>query len=170
MKGANCMKRSLSLNGLGLKCLGWMFTFCAVGGLLIPDSAAGGVLAEAAHETLSDTLGMVANMDFNAEVQPTIRPVLDLSDVEAGVGRLGGFFGVQTVSLQGNTSAINQSMSVRRNPNNEVVDMLRGLRSDISQGSSGNTYIINGVTYDDGTNIARAAEELYQAAKIQRRA
>ena len=132
--------------------------------------AAGGVLAEAAHETLSDTLGMVANMDFNAEVQPTIRPVLDLSDVEAGVGRLGGFFGVQTVSLQGNISAINQSMSVRRNPNNEVVDMLRGLRSDISQGSSGNTYIINGVTYDDGTNIARAAEELYQAAKIQRRA
>ena len=132
--------------------------------------AAGGVLAEAAHETLSDTLGMVANMDFNAEVQPTIRPVLDLSDVEAGVGRLGGFFGVQTVSLQGNISAINQSMSVRRNPNNEVVDMLRGLRSDISQGSSGNTYIINGVTYDDGTNIARAAEALYQEARIQRRA
>lgn len=45
MKGANCMKRSLTLNGLGLKCLGWVFTFCAVGGLLIPDSAAGGVLA-----------------------------------------------------------------------------------------------------------------------------
>ena len=39
------MKRNLSLNGLGLKCLGWVFTLCAVGGLLIPDSTAGGVLA-----------------------------------------------------------------------------------------------------------------------------
>lgn len=39
------MKRGFSLNGLGLKCLGWVFTLCAAGGLLIPDSAAGGVLA-----------------------------------------------------------------------------------------------------------------------------
>lgn len=39
------MERKLSLNGLGLKCLGWVFTLCAVGGFLIPDSIAGGVLA-----------------------------------------------------------------------------------------------------------------------------
>ena len=39
------MERKLSLNGLGLKCLGWVFTLCAVGGFLILDSVAGGVLA-----------------------------------------------------------------------------------------------------------------------------
>ena len=33
-----------------------------------------------------------------------------------------------------------------------------------------NTYIINGLTYDDGTNVANAVSDLMRAARIQRRA
>lgn len=33
-----------------------------------------------------------------------------------------------------------------------------------------NTYIVNGLTYDDGTNVANAVSDLMRAARIQRRA
>lgn len=37
-------------------------------------------------------------------------------------------------------------------------------------GGAGNTYIVNGLTYDDGSNVADAVSALIRAAKIERRA
>lgn len=37
-------------------------------------------------------------------------------------------------------------------------------------GGGGNTYIINGITYDDGTNVAEAVESLIRAVRVERRA
>lgn len=39
------MTRKYPLNGLGLKCLGWAFTLCAVGGIMLPGGAAGAILS-----------------------------------------------------------------------------------------------------------------------------
>lgn len=39
------MERKYSLNGLGLKCLGWVFTLCAVGGIMLPGGAPGAILS-----------------------------------------------------------------------------------------------------------------------------
>lgn len=39
------MERKYSLNGLGLKCLGWVFTLCAVGGIMLPGGVPGAILS-----------------------------------------------------------------------------------------------------------------------------
>ena len=52
--------------------------------------------------------------------------------------------------------------------NDEVVSAINKLRKEIGN-ISGNTYNINGVTYDDGTNVSNAVEELIRAVKIEGR-
>ena len=49
-----------------------------------------------------------------------------------------------------------------------VVSAINGLRKDISE-MPRNTYSINGITYDDGSNVAKAIETLIRATKIERR-
>ena len=39
------MERKYSLDGLGLKCLGWVFTLCAVGGIMLPGGVPGAILS-----------------------------------------------------------------------------------------------------------------------------
>jgi hypothetical protein len=51
---------------------------------------------------------------------------------------------------------------------NDVVSAIKDLRGDIAN-MSGNTYQVNGVTYDDGTNVAEAVSSLIRAARIERR-
>lgn len=131
-------------------------------------------IGETANTGLQNAVEMVANsIGFGEDYQPVISPVLDLSNVEAGAGRISGMFGLQTVGVgvMANISAINQNMAAsRRDPNSEVVSMLAGLREDFANKSGGNTYVINGMTYDDGSNIARTIGELYRAARIESRA
>ena len=47
------------------------------------------------------------------------------------------------------------------------------LRAGLDRGDLGNiggdTYVIDGVTYDDGTNVSDAVRTLVRAAKIERR-
>jgi hypothetical protein len=51
---------------------------------------------------------------------------------------------------------------------NELVSAINGLRKDL--GKTGNTsYTINGVTYDDGSNITDAVKTIVRAARIERR-
>ena len=52
--------------------------------------------------------------------------------------------------------------------NDDVVSAINKLRNDLGS-MSGNTYNINGVTYDDGTNVSNAVEALVRAVKIEGR-
>ena len=52
--------------------------------------------------------------------------------------------------------------------NDNVVSAIGKLRKDIAN-IQGNTYNVNGVTYDDGSNVSSAIETLVRAARIERR-
>ena len=105
------------------------------------------------------------------ESQPTIRPVVDLSDVQTGVNAIQGLFdSAQTIGLQSNLNAIGSSMNAMRQngKNDDVISAINKLRDKLD--SVGNTYnTVNGITYDDGSNVTDAVETLVRYAKIGRR-
>lgn len=108
---------------------------------------------------------LTADMD----TQPTIRPVLDLSNVEAGAQTLNGMLNNSQLSanLSGNISSSIGNIQ-NGSSNAEIIAAIRGLKDSMNN-NSGNVYQINGITYDDGSNVSNAVETLIRAARIERR-
>ena len=105
------------------------------------------------------------------DAQPTIRPVLDLSGVESGAGVINGLFGSNaTMGVLTNVGSINSMMNrrIQNGGNNDVVSAIDKLRNDLSS-KEFTSYNVNGVTYDDGTNVANAIGELVRYARVERR-
>ena len=104
----------------------------------------------------------------NADAQRTIRPVVDLSNVQTGVNASNGLFNTaQSVRVQANLNAIGHSMNAMRQngKNDDVISAINKLNDKLD--GVGNTYnTINGVTYDDGSNVTDAIETLVRYAKI----
>lgn len=126
----------------------------------------------AAIDTMSDTISSIADaVDADVDSQPTIRPVLDLSDIESGAGAINGMFGMTpSVDVLSNVGSINSMMNRNQNGgDSDIISAIETLGSKIS-GMSGNVYNINGITYDDGSNVASAVESIVRAARIERRA
>ena len=114
-------------------------------------------------------LADVINTDIDS--QPTIRPVLDLSDVRSGARSISSMFGSgASVGVMANVNSISSMMSSRgqNGANADVVSAIDRLNKKMD--SIGNTsYQINGVTYDDGSNIAEAVKSITRAAVRERR-
>ena len=132
---------------------------------------AGHGLGDMAANSMSRSIAKVSELiDGGIDAQPTIRPVLDLSDVTAGAASIGGLFGETSFGVTSNLSAIGSMMN-RRNQNgttDDVISAINKLRKDL--GNTGNTtYNLNGITYDDGSNIAEAVQTLVRAAIVERR-
>lgn len=111
----------------------------------------------------------VINSDM--DTQPTIRPVLDLSDVQTGANYLSAMFNHgPSVGLTANLNSINSRMNARNQngANDDVVSAIDKLRKDIGN-VRGTTYNVNGITYDDGSNISDAVETLIRAAVVEGR-
>jgi tape measure domain-containing protein len=126
-------------------------------------------LADSAISNVRDSISKIANaVNDNIDAQPTIRPVLDLSNVEAGARSLNGMLGSSqlSASLSGDMS---RSIGTIQNGNNnrELLSAIKDLQGNV--GNSGDTYQINGITYDDGSAISSAVQTLIRAAKIERR-
>ena len=113
-------------------------------------------------------ISSIINSDIDA--QPTIRPVLDLSNIKSGASTIGGMLGIEpSVGVLSNAQSISSMMNRNQNGvNNDVVSAINKLRKDLSN-VGGNSYTINGVTYDDGSNISDAVKALVRAAKVERR-
>lgn len=127
-------------------------------------------LAKSAKSGISESISKVADLiNSDVDTQPTIRPVLDLSDVRAGVGSLGSLFGDSSIGVLANVGAASAAMSHynQNGSNDDVVSAIKDLKDNI--GGSGDTYQINGITYDDGSNITEAVRSLVRAAKVERR-
>ena len=133
---------------------------------------AGYGLGNSAVGSISSTIAKVSDyVNKGLEAEPTIRPIMDLSDIESGVGAINGMFN-KRLSL-GTVSNINAIGSMMRNSNQngsnaDVVSAINKLRKDLGN-IGGNTYNVNGVTYDDGSNISDAVKTLIRAAKVERR-
>ena len=133
---------------------------------------AGEGMVSAAKSGLSDALGNLYKMvDGDMNVQPTIRPILDLNDVKSGIGTMNSMLGMgSSVSVLANANAISHMMNRRsqNGGNGDVVSAIDKLRGDLAN-TRGDTITINGVTYDDGSNINDAVKTIVRHARIERR-
>lgn len=102
------------------------------------------------------------------ETSPTIRPVLDLSDVTSNARSLSGL--LESNPAIGLTGSINTMMNrrVQNGINEDVVSAINKLAGKLGN-IGGDSYTINGVTYDDGSNVSDAVKTLVRAAKVERR-
>ena len=128
-------------------------------------------MANTAFDGTRNALSRITDIiEGNVDTQPTIRPVLDLSEVSAGAGAINGMFGMNpSVKMLANVGSISSMMNKNQNgTNDDVISAIKDLGSKLS-GRSGDTYQINGVTYDDGSNITDAVKTLVRAARVERR-
>ena len=132
-------------------------------------------IGQMSKNSLDQTKNVISNiasvLDTDIDTQPTIRPVVDLSDVEASSGRINGLFG-QNISLgvSANSAGVVSAMMSNnsQNGNEDIVSAINKLRKELGN-VGGTTYKIDGITYDDGSNITNAVKSLVRAAKIERR-
>lgn len=129
-------------------------------------------MSDTALSAVSRSISRISDaINSDIDAQPTIRPVLDLSDVRSGVGALNGMLDMDSaVGVRANVTAINSMMNnrVQNGSNAEVISAIDKLRDSIGK-IGGDTYQINGVTYDDGSNITDAVRTIVRAARIERR-
>ena len=132
---------------------------------------AGYAMGETAVDSISRAISHISDViNSDIDAQPTIRPVLDLSDVRAGASSIGDMLGSNPVSLMTNVGAVSTMMN-RRGQNgaeSEVVSAITKLRRDLAN-MPRESYNINGVTYDDGSNIKSFAQAVVHQARIERR-
>lgn len=123
-----------------------------------------------AKDALNRSLMRIADIiDNNIDVNPSIRPVMDLSDIENGSAAIDSLLSTtHSVGLMNNLNAISYGMRNRQNGNDDVISAINKLGKSLGN-SRGDTYSINGITYDDGSNIKEAVETLVRAAKVERR-
>ena len=104
------------------------------------------------------------------DTQPTIRPVLDLSDISSGVGTISNMLGFSpSIGMLTNVGSISAMMNRNQNgANDDVISAINNLGRKLSN-ASGDIYNIDGITYDDSSNIADAVKTLVRAARVERR-
>ena len=132
---------------------------------------AGHAMGESAANSLSAALSKANELvNSDMDMQPTIRPVLDLSGVESTAGSIGSLLGGTSVGVNANVSAISSMMS-RRSQNGANADVVSAISklNDKLNNIGNTTYQVNGITYDDGSNISAAVRSLVHAAKVERR-
>ena len=135
----------------------------------VADSAEG--VGKDAVNTMSKSIAGIADVvDSDVDTEPTIRPVLDLSDVKAGAGAIDGMLGSdRSVGVMANVRSIGSMMNNRQNgSNSDVISAIKSLASKLD-GSPRNVYNINGITYDDGSAVSNAVGELLRATTIEGR-
>ena len=132
---------------------------------------AGQNMGETAFTSIRKALsGMNDLVDSDMDTSPTIRPVLDLTNVKAGAGQMNDLFSDPSFTPLATLRAIgNLSNRNRQNGNSEEVVRAIG-KLEKSLKSVGNTYnSINGITYDNDSEISEAVETLVRAATVGRR-
>lgn len=133
---------------------------------------AGGSMGSDAVSSISKSISRISDViDSDIDAQPTIRPVMDLSNVDSGISAIRSMFNEQsTIRATANVSAISTMMNRRaqNGANSDVVSAIDKLRKDIGN-IGGNSYTIGGVSYDDGSSVGNAVNELVRAIRMEGR-
>ena len=129
-------------------------------------------MASSAKKGLGNAMNqLTAMLSDDIDTQPTIRPVLDLSDIRSNASAISSLLNNRaSIGMLSNVNSIGRTMNQNRknNSNYEVVSAINKLRKGLD--SVGNvTYRIDGITYDDGSNISDAVKTLTRAVKVERR-
>ena len=136
-------------------------------------SKAGAGLAKSALLGFRDAISTAKDMVENGiDSQPTIRPVLDLSDITANASKITSLFDMSpSVGVLANVGAISNGMNSGQNgkTNEDVISAINGLKDTLGT-KAGDTYTIGSITYDDGSEVSNAIKTLVRAARVERRA
>ena len=132
----------------------------------------GSSLAESAMSGLKKAISKIKDMVLNGiDGQPTIRPVLDLSNISEGVGTINGMFNMNPslgiMSNLGNISAMMDN-KIQNGNNSDVISAINSLSERLGN-LSGTVYNIDGITYNDGSAIDDAVKVLIRAIKMEGR-
>lgn len=123
-------------------------------------------LGRDATNSISSAVSRMSDaISTDIDSQPTIRPVLDLSDIQSGAKSLNGIFD------NPNIVAVSSMMSRRgqNGANGDVIDAINKLGKKL--GNVGNTsYNINGVDISDNAEVADAFRVIARAIKVEGRA
>ena len=131
--------------------------------------AFGNAAKDGLNKAIEESTDLLASSDISNN--PTITPVLDLSEIQNGVGTLGSMLAVDApIGITGSFNAIGSNLNSRNTATSgDILSALNALGTTLGN-RSGDTYNINGVTYDDGSNITDAVRSLIRAARVERRA
>jgi hypothetical protein len=129
-------------------------------------------LGESAVKSTSSAISRIADaINTDIDAQPTIRPIMDLSDVHAGASAINNLLNTNSsIGVVANAGRIGGMMNhySQNRGNDELVSEITKLRRDFNNADR-STYNINGITYDDGSNISDAVQTLIRAARVERR-
>lgn len=126
--------------------------------------------------TIIDKAGMVMSMisdalNLDLDYEPTITPVVDMGNATSSMDAINSMLNRNPLMFTGVGSGTIYMIANRRNNHNgnsDVIDAIDRLAKNINQ-TPGNTYNVNGITYDDGSNIASAIEQIVREAMVERR-
>ena len=129
-------------------------------------------MASTAIKSTRSTMGTILDaLSADIDAQPTIRPVVDLTDVRTGANAINGMLnGAQTIGVRSNLNAITSTMNAKlqNGSNDDVISAINKLRDGLET-NRGDVYNFGDFTYDDGDNISDAVRTLVRAAKMGRR-
>ena len=128
-------------------------------GGMVADSAGG--VAKTALSSMSQALSRASDvLTAGVDMQPTIRPVLDLSNIQNGANAIDGIIGQRTLSLAGSVSAdVSTGRSMADAINDAVKTTIETMsrQNDELSGSNGAVYKIEVPVIMEGREIARVS-------------
>ena len=127
-------------------------------------------IAEGVLNNVKDPLSNVSKiLNDDIDANPKITPVVDLTNVKNGARLLNGMLGDQDVRINARTGMLAGTVGEiqNRHDNSDVISAIKDLKEGLN--NNGPSYTINGITYDDGSNVVNAVETLVRAARIERR-
>lgn len=128
----------------------------------------GNAIMDGIRESLSKGMDLLDdNIGDNVIV---IKPVLDLTNFKSGVNDMDNMISLRTPNRTiNNANSINSIIEQNQNNGNgDLLSAIKGLSNKLDN-LSGDTYNINGITYDDGSAVQDAIKTLVRAAKIKGR-
>ena len=127
-------------------------------------------LGNSAKDGFSNAISHIQKLiDSGMDTAPKIRPVLDLSDITDGARMMNNMLNLApSVGVTSNLNAISSNMARKATSNDDVISAINSLGRKMSS-MGGNIYNIDGITYDDGTNVSNAIETLVKAVRMERR-
>ena len=133
---------------------------------------AGYAIGDEASKGLTKAIEPLSKMSFdNMDLNPVVTPVIDLDNVKNGVKSIDSLFNLAPpIDVMTNLSSISGMMNARiqNGSTDDVVKAVNRLNTKLDN-MPVNQYNVNGITYDDGTNVARAVGDLTRSIKLERR-
>lgn len=118
------------------------------------------------------TTKLVNYIDSNWNLDPIVRPSLDLSEIKDGGNEINKMFNDSIDSVRLNANGVNRSVRQYSNPNagqTELINAINELKDALPKIGGGDSYNINGISYQENSDIARAIQTLVRATNVKRR-